>query len=300
MTNEHRDRGHDWTALRSAGLTLTTFHVGSRRSLVVLRDWIDFFGPRATNVRVVSSTGISGCFSRSDFEEDFPSAELVDLEPRGQKVTELDCIGVYKAIAEAPTDWVAIVKLDTLPYAEGDGLRWLDRAIDRASDRGCWGITAFRTHRCRYLDDEFAETQSFSQNLAVVSGNAWKHLFRSTAPELLERVVTRRVEAKDRYLMEDAIERGLARHGWWNLRLVDRDDLFVFHVNQWGDPLLAIRDRFRARDGVRPFFNGPRPRPSPAWTLPPWTRYYGLPRPSLWRRLRCTLGRWRRQILSSD
>lgn len=97
--------------------------------------------------------------------------------------------------------------------------------------------------------------------------------------------------------MESAIEQGLARHGWWNLRLIDRDDFSVFRVNQWEASLFAIRDRYRERVDVRPYFAGPLPRPKPAWTLPEWKRYYGVDAPPLMKRIRIRLGRWRRSVL---
>lgn len=286
----------DWKMLRADGLTLTTFHIGSINTLIVLQDWIRFFGRIVRNVRVVTCTEFPASFSLDEFKSSFPSAELVDLNRKSQSVTEMDSFAVCHAISTAATAWVALVKLDTLPYQSDLAQNWINQAIDAASDRGCWAITAFQTHRCRHVSDLYSETQSFSQNLAICHRDSWCSLFARYGGGLRDRVFGRSNSADDRYGMESAIEIGLAQEGWWNLRLVDRDDLSVFHVNRWGDELLRIRERYQRRDGVRPYFNGEGPLEAPVWTLPPWRRYYGTARPSLLRRARTWVGQVRRRL----
>jgi len=286
----------DWSTFSLSELTLTTYHVGSARSLVVLQDWLEFFGVAATQVRMVSATSYPQCFTNDEFCTLFPQSELVDLPTHGQSIAELDSPAVYHAISSSPTAWVALVKLDTLPYRSLDHRDWLTSAAEVAAERGSWGITGFQTHLCKRLSHQFSETQSFSQNFAIVHRDAWCSLFAEYGGELRDRVLSKANSAVDRYGMEATIETGLAKEGWWNLRLVDREELSVFHVNRWGDELLRTRERYRRRDRVRPHFNGEGPLEAPVWTLPPWRRYYGTQRPSLFRRARNWMGQVRRRL----
>jgi hypothetical protein len=290
------DASPRWSSMLSDGLTLSTFHVGSIRTLVVLQDWIDFFEPHITRIRVVTSTDYPGCFTEAEFYREFPNAELIVLASNGQTVPQLDCMGVMSAIANASTEWVALVKLDTLPFRANKEADWLEDAVANAASNDCWAITALASHRCRCLNKQFSLTQSFSQNMAIVARSRWRDLFQLMAPELYSRVISGTASSDDRYLMEDAIERGLQRFGMWNLRLVDRHDFSVFHINQWEDALLRIRDQYRSRIAVKRFLNGPAPLTRPIWKYPSWKVFYGLKPPPLRKRLRAFLGRLRLKI----
>jgi hypothetical protein len=289
----------DWSTFSPSELTLTTFHVGSAKSLAVLQDWIDFFGAAANHVRMVTATSYAQCFTADTFHTLFPRAEIVDLDPIGQSVTELDSPAVLHAITTAPTRWVAIVKLDTLPYRTASDSDWLNRAVAAAASRQCWGITFGASHRCRPFSPRYAETQSFSQNCAIINRVAWEHSFTNGNPDLSTRVRQRLNSAQDRYLMEATIESELAKNDIWNLRLVDSSAFSIFHINKWEDELLEIRDRYLRRDGIMPYLNGPHALPKPSWTIPGWRRYYGHPRPSLRFRARCLAGRLKRFILTN-
>lgn len=286
----------DWSMLRQEGLTLTTFHVGSLQSLSVLKDWVGFFGDSIRKVRVVTCTSIPGCFSREQFIKEFPGGDLIEMESGGRVPAEMNTPGVATAILGAPTTFVAIVKLDTLPYRDSRHCRWLDDAVRTADLHRVWAITAFASHRCRNLSQTFSLTQSFSENFSIVSRAAWRELIDWQQPGLLPTLLQPTTDTKNRFALEAAIENGINKRDWWNLRLVDSREFSIFHINQWEQNLFEIRRRYIARQGVEKFLNGPGPTRKPVWMYPEWIRMYGSKPPSLLRRIRIAAGRWRQKI----
>jgi len=290
--------GGKWSqSIADEGLTLTTFHVGSPKSLVVLEDWIEFFHDCVElRIRVVTCSEIAGSFQPQILRGRIPAAEIIDLPKRGLEVTELDPIGIWKGVIGSSTPLVAMVKLDTLPYRtrdRGDWVRDLTSLVDRHE---AWGVTGFRSHHCRPVDDTHALTTAFSHNFSIVDKESWAHALEEQITDVLQRVDRFATRPDDRFAFEAAVESHLQASGQWNVRPAMSEDWSYAHVNQWEDKLLSIRERYRRRDGVGAFLQSSAPSDRPVWELPPWRRYYGRSKPPLPRRMRVLAGKWRRRL----
>ncbi|MHC4833974.1 MAG: hypothetical protein ACYTFH_08825, partial [Planctomycetota bacterium] len=99
------NRRERWSSLiENEGLTLTTFHVGSPESLIVLEDWVEFFsGVHKLHTRMVTCSQITGSFQPEALTSRIPNAEVVDLPQRGLAVTELDPVGIWAGITGSRT-----------------------------------------------------------------------------------------------------------------------------------------------------------------------------------------------------
>lgn len=284
--------------LQTEGITLTTFHVGSRDSLVVLDDWLDFFrSDIRINLRFVTCSDVPNSFDPSSIHDRITDVEVVDLPRLGLSATQLDPIGIWRGITEASTTLVALVKLDTLPFRTAKRSNWLQDVAVAADRHDAWGMTAFRSHECQRIDDSFALTPAFSHNFCIVNKSLWRYAVEREAPDTLERVHAGTPTPHDRIRFEGAVENHLRSTGHRNIRPAQTADWSAFHINQWEHDLLMIRDKYRRREGINRFLQSTVASPTQVWKIAPHQRYYGRRKPPIMRRIRVTAGRWRRHYL---
>lgn len=256
-------------------------------SIGVLEDWLNFLGPQPGSLhcfcggneaakdavsRLCTTRGIRLILTPDEVCEDVRHDEISILRWQFEHVSEPYC---------------ALIHLDTLPYREGDD-DWLAESLAAMEENGFLFITGssrvFRADRARETPSQMA-TQRISNNFVVLRPREWLALEREYRP------IRDRFE---RYYTEAFIEHHCAEKDVWGLRLVNRPDWRVFHVQVWDTRIWAIREKFRAGQGIDAFLNGYEDD-----QLYLWDMYYMHPKPSWLRLMRIKLGRLRREIFAA-
>jgi hypothetical protein len=210
----------------------------------------------------------------------------------------LDPAAIFEAIESAESEWILLVKLDTLPYCSSPEPEFLDRLIQDVEAAGLWGATgAFIPPDLRRGVGGRPITARYSNNYSLFRRQEWLSVIRNRRPDFEQDIRARELKPSSRFITEATIEEFLSESGERMLFLEDTPDRNVLHVNQWGDDLLAIRERYLRQDGVAPFLNRYQEGRRQPWTYPAWERYFGWPKPSALRRFRVWVGRVRRQLI---
>lgn len=184
------------------------------------------------------------------------------------------------------------------PYAATAQPGWIDRLIDDIERHGYWGATgSFRPFDVRQGACGGFVTQCFSQNFAVFRREEWLQAVESEGGDLVRRMAIRHLVPGDRFETERAVDAYVRKKGLLLRFVADTSERSIFHVNQWGDRLLELRQRYRRREGIEPYLNVPVPEPGGLGEVHPWQRYYGHPKPPLLKRLRIWAGKHRRRLL---
>lgn len=274
-------------------LALCTFSTGTTLVREVLGDWVSFLGgrPRQVVFSVAPADHPPAVYEalRSEGAID----EIVPVAPAGRSLGEVDLEALRRTVEAANTEWILLVKLDTLPWRVGFD-DWLERAFEVMIRQQCLGITGSGT---RYFDVRpaaagYSKVQRYSNNFSIMRRVDWLEIQdfwigRDFDGPLLGEPALR--GSSKRYATEVAVERHLREHDRWMLVRWESLDWSVFHVNLWGDRLAAARDRYRARLGVAPFlFQG---EPQEDTSGRPWKQHFGHPRPSTWEQLKRWVGR---------
>jgi hypothetical protein len=84
-----------------------------------LDDWLQFLGgrPRRIVFAVSPSTGTPPLYEQLRWEGLID--QILYVEPDGRLVLEIDPEALRMVVDAAPTEWVLLIKLDTLPYRMG-------------------------------------------------------------------------------------------------------------------------------------------------------------------------------------
>ncbi|MDF3854478.1 hypothetical protein ACDP63_12285 [Paracoccus sp. P2] len=268
-------------------IALLTF-VLEEHHCVILEDWIAFFDHPIAEL-VVHFGGDPGIAARV---RQLCEAHGIRLHDMGmttpQETTEAEQQLLAEQFDAVTADLGCVVRLDTIPYRAGQKA-WQDAALGLMKETGACFITGstlpYRADRPTTRPG-FMLTQSISNCFLIIRPEIWKML----------QAGTKESESKyGRFLVEGAAEDYVAENDLWGLRLVNRDDIRVFHCQEWGLRLLRVRDSFRKGHGISSFLKGYQDD-----YLYENARYYMQRRESALRRARIFLGYWRRRLFSGS
>jgi hypothetical protein len=256
-------------------------------SYQILCDWLDFmpYPPRTLICFCGANRETEGlvrdlCEARGITLKLPPETLTEDIRKNDQPVIEWQFRNV-----EEP--YCLRVALDTIPLQTGD-FDWLSYCMDQMEAQDLLfttGSTKIYRADKPTARDGFLLTQRVSLNFFLLRPQMWL--------ELAERYTDRKPEF-GRFFPEGMLERHCRENGLYGLRLDNRPDLRIFHVQIWDARIDAIRSAFRAGRGIEPFLKGYEDELP---KLHAWQRYYMFPKPPLIRRLRIAIGEARRKML---
>jgi hypothetical protein len=278
-------------------LTLITYSTGTILVREVLGDWLSFLGERPKDIVVAVSpaTGYPAIYDQLRAERIID--RILPVDGTGRSIHQTDPTAIRTAVESATSEWVMLVKLDTLPFRVGHA-SWLHDDLQTVHERKLFGITgSFRSTDAKPVDTTYSSTQCYSNNFSVFRKADWlAAVDRLIGPEWDQPLANDPRYQGDgaRFAVEAAIEQHLRESGLSMLVRRETPEWSVFHVNVWGDTLRGVRERYLRRDGIGAYLNTGEPLAKPH--RHPWEMYYGTPVPPLWKRLRIRLGEWRRGI----
>lgn len=279
-------------------ITLCTYSTGSTMVREVLEDWIQFLcGKPKKTVFVVSSTGALPPVY-NDLENEGVIDEVIEIGLQGRSVHQVDPLAIRTAIEAARTEWVLLVKLDTLPYRVGNET-WLKDDMEMVEREGLFGVTGgWRPEDQKPLSNSHSLTQKYSNNFALFRTAEWlevhdKYLGRDWQGPM---TTTPNFQGDSaRFATEASVEDYLRKTGRQMLIRHESNEWSVFHVNVWGERLREVREQYIRRVKVDSFLN--TGQPVQRKLLYPWEKYYMYPAPSVYRRFRIWFGREWRKLL---
>ncbi len=278
-------------------LTLCTFSSGRTMVREVLEDWLHFLGGRPKHVLFAVTPSVDPPPIYEELHREGLIDRILYLDAGGRSVREVDSDALRLIIDAAPTEWVLLFKLDTLPYRRGNE-NWLDEALDRVMKHQLFGMTGgFPIKNLIPLEDGYSTTQKYSNNFSMFRRSAWLNVINSAVGDGGDKSAENhsRFQGDElRYLNEYVIETHMEQTGKRMLVKHDTRDWSVFHVNVWGEALRKVRIPYQKRRGVKRFFNTGKPLRRPIRY--PWQEYFGYPRPPMVKLMRIVLGRWRRSL----
>jgi len=255
-------------------------------SFPVLKDWLDFlpYPPRTLHVycgyneetkallwELCDDTGIKLVIAPDTLTEDIRKSDIPVITWQFRSVEEPYCLRI---------------SLDTIPYRKSDD-DWLGAALSTLERDGLEFVTGstrpFRQDS-PLPGGEGLLTQRVSFNFIIIDPRKWLDL------------AERRSELREvyrRFFTEGLLEHHCRETGTHGLRLENRDDWRVFHVQIWDAKINAAREALRSERKVAGFLKGYEDD-----QRHPWERYFMYPKPPLAKRLRMHLGKMRHQILS--
>ena len=278
-------------------VTVGVFHAGSRHSLVVLEDWKRFLGSDTLPLKLMTLSNHEGNFSADDVREIWVNSDVCFIDHESLSLQAIEPAAMFELVSGIDTEWVLVIKLDVLPDCARPDEGFLSGLIKRVEQSNAWGCTgAFIPPDL--TSDKHGEwiTARYSNNYSLFRPKDWLNALQKQRPDHVQAVRERLLVPESRFVTESAIEQYLAESGERMLFLEDTPDRYVFHVNQWEDELLKIRNDFKAKRGIEPFMNRYRDDQREPWTYPAWQRYYGWPKLGVLTRVRMKLGALRRRV----
>ncbi|MGR3504375.1 MAG: hypothetical protein ACU0B7_00715 [Paracoccaceae bacterium] len=269
----------------SFSVALLTF-VLQRHHIIILEDWIDFM--KGAVVELVVHLG-------EDKEIEVGLKKLCEI--RGIRLVNLGTVTVFEATENerelmqsqfdlVSTERACIVRLDTLPFCI-EGVDWLADAIKIQFQSDAVFITGstlpFRNDRI-IASKKFRLTQRISNCFLIIDVDFWRKFQQG------------RIDSDKKYgrfAVEGAVEDFLEDNNLWGLRLLNSNDVRVFHCQEWGPRLIYVREQFRRGRALHPFLEGFQDDYMGADA-----RYYMQPNSSFLRKIRISFGAWRRSLFS--
>ena len=96
-----------------------------------------------------------------------------------------------------PTEWVLLIKLDSLPYRSGHET-WLDDALERVDKYRLFGITGgFPIVDLVPLEDGYSTTQEFSNNFSIFRRSDWLNVIHATIAIVIIRTLQEACNSKE-------------------------------------------------------------------------------------------------------
>lgn len=264
-------------------VALLTF-VLQEHHCVILEDWIRFFSHPLDQL-VVHVGHDAAVVERLTEICESRNITFCNLGATTAQATTDDETTLLAAQFEATTaDFACVVRLDTIPFRK-DGVHWQDDAMMLLeSSDACFvtgGALPFRADQPTD-DPDFLLTQRISNCFMVIRPRIWKEL---------QQGVEQAEEKYGRFSVEGVVEDNLVNRDMWGIRILNRQDLRVFHCQEWGLRLLDVRQTFIAGKNIGPYLKGFQDDFQGANA-----RNYMEPSPPLARRIRIFVGKWRRQI----
>lgn len=253
------------STLSSVSLAMSGFGA-TRATRRVIVDWFEFMGGRPGEVVYVDGGSDRASVARlASLVREGMIDRLELLNPAHFENSFHRCyIQEYRSGRLATLPYVMFVKPDTLPYRRGHE-RWLEEDLRSLDDPGVFAITlghliapstgtrdGYLTHGFASLNFSLMKRAGFDAAMRGEIGAFIDSNFRGEFPA--------HIECEEKYkraLIEWAWQAHCKRHSLVTLSRPESRDWTIFHLNKSGGKLLALRDRYRARDAVEPFFDKP-------------------------------------------
>jgi hypothetical protein len=282
-------------------ISLATYSCGKDMVREVLEDWLHFLGGRPNQVIFTVSPATGAPPIYEELRKEGKIDRIIGIEPNGRLVGQIEAEAVRVVVEAAPTEWVLLIKLDTLPYRSGHA-GWLADAMEVIHRYKLFGMTgsALADPSQRPLEKDYCVTQKYSNNFSLFRRSDWLSVINQAVGQESGAFLSNRSQFSGenlRFLNEYLIENHLEETGRKMLVRIESLDWSVFHVNVWGETLRKVRISYIKRKGVKRFLN--KGKPLRRVPLHPWQKYYGFPSPPLLRHLRIVLGSWRRNLLGA-
>ena len=279
-------------------VSLCTYSTGQSMVREVLDDWLQFLGGRPKRVIFAVSSLTETPLVYEELRREGLIDLILDIKANGRSVMEVEPEATRSVVEAAHTEWVLLIKLDTLPYRSGHD-DWLTRAMERIQRHGLFGMTG-SSHMMTLttLEEGYSLTQKFSNNFSIFRRSDWLNTLGTCVGQGYDQGIACSPQFQGdnlRYINEYAIESYLERTGRHMLVKHESDEWSVFHVNIWGESLRKVRTSYRNRQRIRRFLTTGSPPGGPFRY--PWQKYYGYPKPPIITLMRIVLGRWRRHLL---
>lgn len=247
----------------AVSLCMSGFDVGWELK-TVLADWIEFFGSRPGEIVYIDGG------SRRSVQKKLLSLlhsghldKLHLLNPRSWENSFHRCfIQEYQSGKAATLPYIAFVKPDTLAYRMGFQ-DWLLRDLGKLDDPSVFALTLshlidppsgkdgeYHQYNFASLNFSLMKRESFHAAMHGECGPYIADGFRGGFPESIVCEPAYR-----RGLVEWAWQQHCIRHGLRTLARAESNHWTIFHINKYGRKLMAIRDAFRSRRGIEPYFD---------------------------------------------
>ena len=240
-------------------ISLCTYSTGTLMVREVLEDWLHFIGGRPNQVIFAVSPANAVPAIYEELRKEGKVDQVIGLEPDGRSVGEIDAEALRLVVDAAPTEWVLLIKLDTLPYRSGHA-DWLPEAMEKIQRHGLFGMTgsALPDPDQRPLEEGYCVTQKYSNNFSLFRRSDWLSVINMAMREEFGSRLTHSPQfsgEKLRYINEHFIETYLEKSGKKMLIRIESLNWSVFHVNVWGESLRRVRIAYAERKGVERFLN---------------------------------------------
>lgn len=248
-------------------LTLSMSGFGATRATHrVILDWFEFLGGRPGEVIYVDGGSDRASMARLvALVQEGLIDRLELLNPRHFENDFHRCyVQEYRSGMLASKPYVMFVKPDTLPFRVGCA-SWLEDDVHTLDDPRVFAITlghliapaggtrdGYLTHDFASLNFSLMKRESFMQAMRDEIGAFIDSDFRGEFPSHI-----RCEEKYRRALIEWAWQSHCRRRALVTLSRPESREWTIFHFNKSGGKLLALRERYRARDGVNLFFDKP-------------------------------------------
>jgi hypothetical protein len=278
-------------------ISLATYSCGKDMVREVLEDWLHFLGGRPNQVIFTVSPATGAPPIYEELRKEGKIDRIIGIEPNGRLAGQIDAEAVRVVVEAAPTEWVLLIKLDTLPYRSGHA-SWLADAMEVIERYGLFGMTgaSWPDPKQLPLESGYVVTQKFSNNFALFRRAEWLQVNDQALGQESGANLAAHPQFSGnglRYLNEHVIECYLEKTGKKNLMKLESLDWSVSHVNVWGEALRKVRISYIERKRIKRFLNSGKPRRLPQH---PWQKYYGFPPPPVSKRLRIFFGQWRQNL----
>jgi len=154
-------------------ISLCTFSTGGSMVREVLDDWFRFLGGRPRRVIFAVTPEDRPPPVYEELRAEGLIDTIIGVAGRGRPVEGLNAEAVHAAVTAATTEWVLVLKLDTLPYRAGHP-SWLSESLRLVEDHGLFGLTgSFPLGESPRLTPGYRTSQNYSENFGILRKADW-------------------------------------------------------------------------------------------------------------------------------
>ena len=137
---------------------------------------------------------------------------ILPLEAEGRSVLETDPEAIRLIVDATPTEWVLLIKLDTLPFRSGHET-WLDDAMERVDKYRLFGMTGgFLIRDLVPLEDGYSTTQKFSNNFSIFRRSDWLNVIHATVGNGYNQGIARSTQFRE--IISGTLMNTRSKHIW--------------------------------------------------------------------------------------
>lgn len=253
--------------------------------LPVLDDWLTFLGERPASLDLIlgDEPGLGGHVDALASKFGLPVNVVETCS--ASSVRDGETRYLKQQFAACSARYALVIRLDTLPFRKGNA-DWFSHDLALlVRDQYVCLTGSTRPYRADVTlpGEAHARTQRISNNFLLIETARWL--------DIQERMAPREAEF-GRFATEGLMEVYLRDTGMFGLRRINRPDWAVVHTQLWDDRQAAARVALRDdAAALKPFLRGFEDDLNYDWE-----RYFMYPKPPLLRRMRTTVGAWRRSL----